>query len=99
VTRLIAVDGRGRPIGPPARQDPGTTTMSGDHSAAIALGPGGIATFEMTYGEAANYSPDCGPRRSAALRVTVPPGGAPQQVPYRMERCPHTQGFDVGGLE
>jgi hypothetical protein len=97
--RLSAVDRRGRPIGPPARQDPATTTMSGGHSATIALGPGDAATFEMTYGEAANYSPSCGPRKSAALRVTVVAAGPSQELPYRMERCPHTQGFDVGRLE
>jgi hypothetical protein len=97
--RLTAVDRRGRPIGRPARQDPATTTMSGDHSVTIALGPGDAATFEMTYGEAANYSPSCRPRRSASLRVTVVPAGRSQDVPYRMERCPRTQGFDVGRLE
>jgi hypothetical protein len=97
--RLVAVDGHGRPIGPPARQDPGTTTMRGDHSAAIALGPGDSATFEMTYGQAANYSPSCEPRKSASLRINLPPAGPPQEVPYRMERCPHTQGFNVGRLE
>jgi hypothetical protein len=95
---LFAVDAHGRSIGPPAQRDPLLSTMSGDHPRVIVLDPGGIATFEMNYGEAANYSPDCGPRMSAALLVTLPDGESSYRVPYRFERC-RRQGFSVGRIE
>jgi hypothetical protein len=99
VPRLVAVDRDGRSIGPPATHEPGLSTMTGDHPKVIVLEPGGIAAFEMRYGEAANFSPPCGERWSTALRVTIPPG-PPTIVPYRMERCPNgVQGFGVGRVE
>jgi hypothetical protein len=96
--RLLAVDAHGRSLGPPAQRDPLLSTMSGDHPKVIVLEPGGIATFEMNYGEAVNYSPDCGPRTSAALLVTLPDGESSHRVPYRFERC-RRQGFNVGRIE
>lgn len=95
---IVALDAHGHPIGPPARLDHLLTTMSGNHPRRIALAPGGIAVFEMNYGEAANYSPPCGARKTAALRITIPPSGPPQRVPYEMERCPE-QGLNVGRIE
>lgn len=97
--RLQAVDARGRPIGPPAEPDPLLTTMSGDHPRVIVLESGGVATFEMNYGEAANYSPSCKPRQSAALRVTIPRASPSQRVRYGFERCARHQGFNVGRIE
>jgi hypothetical protein len=99
VPRVIAVDRHGRPIGPPATHEPALSTMTGEHPKVIVLEPGGIATFEMRYGEAANFSPPCEERWSTALRVAIPPG-PPASVPYRMERCPNgVQGFGVGRVE
>jgi Protein of unknown function (DUF4232) len=97
--RVIAVDRQGRPIGPAATNEPDLTTMTGDHPKVIVLEPRGIATFQTRFGEAANFSPPCGERRSTTLRVTIPPG-PPTRVPYRMERCPNgVQGFGVGRVE
>ena len=95
---MLALDAKGRPIGLQGTSDHLLTTLSGNHPKAIALEPGGVATFEMSYGEAANYSPPCGARKSAALRVTLPPAGPSQRLPYRMELCPR-QGFNVGRIE
>lgn len=64
------------------------------------LEPGGIATFEATYGEAANYVPSCEPRRSSALFVTPPGAHRPQLVKYELERCTRpSQGLNVGRIE
>jgi Protein of unknown function (DUF4232) len=99
VPRLAAVDGHGRPIGPPATQDARLSTMTGRHPKVIVLEPEGVAIFRARYGEAVNYSPPCGERWSTALWVTVPPAPT-QSVPYRMERCPSgVQGFEVGRIE
>ena len=96
--RLQALDANGRRIGPSAEPDPALTTMTGNHPRVIVLEAGGVATFEMNYGEAANYSPDCRPRESAALLIAVPGARSSLRVPYRFERCPR-QDFNVGRIE
>jgi hypothetical protein len=98
--RLLAVDARGRPLGAPSQRAPQVTTMSGGHPKVIVLEPGGIATFEATYGEAANYVPSCAPRHSSALLVTLPGARHPQPVEYELERCTRpSQGLNVGRIE
>jgi hypothetical protein len=96
--RLLALDAQGRPIGLPGTPEHLLSTMSGNHPKLIALEPAGVATFVMSYVAAANFSPPCGERRSAALRVTLPPAGPSQRLPYRMELCPR-QSFNVGRIE
>jgi hypothetical protein len=99
VPRLVALDAKGRPIGPPSIHEAGLTTMTGRHPKVIVLEPEGAATFRARYGEAVNFSPPCGERWSTALRVTIPPAPA-QDVPYRMERCPNgVQELGVSRIE
>jgi hypothetical protein len=96
--RVVALDAHGHPIGPPADRSGPTTTMTGNHARAVALGPGDAAIFELNYGEAANYSPPCGIRESKWVEVTLAPIGLTRRVPFQMQRCP-VQGFSVGRLE
>jgi hypothetical protein len=96
--RVVAVDAAARPIGPPGTADHLLTTMSGNHPKTIALTPGGVAIFEMRYGEALNLPQPCGIRKARALRIAITPSGPPQTVPYQMELC-RRQSFDVGRIE
>lgn len=73
--------------------------MSGNHPKVIMLEPGGIASFEASYGEGQLRA-----SRSAAACLVAPrhlPGPHRSQlVEYKLERCARPSlGFDVGRIE
>jgi hypothetical protein len=92
VPHMVAVDLRGRTIGPPVGRSPSMPTISGGPPIRVArLGPHRSAYFTFAVGEVLNYGTHgCEYKYAAGFDVTLPGTSHPQYVPAPVRRCLHS---------
>jgi hypothetical protein len=93
VPRMVAVDLRGRHLGPPVGRSRSMPTVEGAPPIHVArLGPhGGSALFTFAVGEVLNYGTHgCEYRWAAGFDVTLPGARHAQYVPAPVRRCLHS---------
>jgi hypothetical protein len=92
VPRMVAVDLRGRPVGPAVGRSPSMPTVAGRPRVRHALlSPHDSAVFTYAVGEVLNYGTHgCEYEYAAGFDVTLPGASRPQYVPAPTRRCLHS---------
>jgi hypothetical protein len=102
VPEVVAVDLKGRQIGPPARVQPSLNPAAKKNSPAIVtLTRTGSARFELSWLSAYDYSPSaCHIQMATGFRVKLPGAPNSQRVPYPFAACSQeVPGLSVGRIE
>jgi len=102
VPEVVAIDLKGRPIGPPARVWPGLNPAAKKNSPAIVtLARSGSARFELSWLSAYDYPPSaCHIQMATGFRVKLPGASNSQRVPYPFAGCSReVPGLSVGRIE
>jgi hypothetical protein len=91
IPHIVAIDLRGRPVGPPVRRSPSMPTVGGGPPIRVArLGPHGSALFTFSVGEVLNCGAHgCDYEYAAGFDVTLPGSTRSQFVPAPVRRCLH----------
>jgi len=102
VPEVVAIDLKGRRIGPPARVQPDLNPAARKNSPTIViLARNGSARFELSWLSAYDYSPStCHIQMATGFRVKLPGAPNSQRVPYPLAGCSQeVPGLSVGRIE
>ncbi|HEY5333435.1 MAG TPA: DUF4232 domain-containing protein [Solirubrobacterales bacterium] len=103
VPHMVAVELRGRPVGPPVGRRGSMPTADGSPPVRVArIGAHGSALFTFSVGEVLNYGAHgCDYEYAAGFDVTLPGSSRAQYVPAPVRRCLHSHGpqVSVGPIE
>lgn len=102
VPEVVAIDLKGRQIGPPARVQSSLSPAAKKNSPAIVtLTRTGSARFELSWLSAYDYSPSaCHIQMATGFRVKLPGAPNSQRVPYPLAACSQeVPGLSVGRIE
>jgi Protein of unknown function (DUF4232) len=91
IPHMVAVDLRGRSVGPPVARSKSMPTTLGHPVGVARIGPHRSALFTYSVGDAFNYGDHgCEFEYAAGFDVTLPGAAHPQYVPAPIRRCLHS---------
>jgi hypothetical protein len=102
VPEVVAIDLKGRRIGPPARVQPDLNPTARKNSpTVVTLTRSDSARFELSWLSAYDYSPNaCHLQMASGFRVKLPGASNSQRVPYPLAGCSQeVPGLAVGRIE